>query len=257
MTFIAPIPPTTLGQAVAVPIVVTSSGATTIAGTTFDPTQPLANIAIQLAAIQAALNGGPATQEAKLPGGLLNILGDSAKSLNSIDGALQVLILGGKEEVGAKFSTAHSIQSSLANISALMTKMISVQMYTAADQINHNLFTQQTTNQARTEAFLPPIEVKQEAFVKQSQSAFSKIATIQSQTSAAGLLLQISTDALSFGLDIGKDLIASTSIGQTFIGWGKDVKTYVASSAEAIKAKAKETQSEVKGKALEVKTGNP
>jgi hypothetical protein len=258
MPYLPPIPPTTLGQAIAVPIVVTSSGATTIAGSTFDPTQPLANIAIQLNTIASALNGGTGgTVETKIPGGLLNTLNSSAKSLANIDGALQVMITGGKEAVGTQFSAAHSIQSSLSTIASLMTTMISLQSLAAADQINHNLFTQQTTNQGREEAQLKPIEVKAEAFTKQTQGTFAKIATINSQTSASGLLLEISTGALKGGLDITKDLIAGTAVGQTFMGWGKDVKAYVATQQDAIKAKAKETQAELERKKLAAASGTP
>jgi len=259
MPYIPPTPPLVNpalgGNAVPSPGVLT--GQTTGTIITFDHSIPLQNIAVQLSAIQSALNGGPGgSTETKIPGGLLNTLNSSAKSLASIDGALQVMITGGKEEIGAKFSTAHSIQSSLANISSLLTKAISVQMLVASDSINHNLFTQQTTNQARTEANLPPIEVKQEAFAKQSQSAFSKIATIQSQTSASGLLLQLSTDALSFGLDVSKNLIASTSIGQTFIGWGNEVKGYVTTQADSIKATADAKAADLERAKLGVASGS-
>lgn len=257
MPYIPPIPPTTTGQALGFPITATSSGAMVVAGTTFDPSQPLANIAIQLSTIASALNGGQGgTVETKIPGGLLNTLNSSAKSLANIDGALQVMITGGKEAVGSQFSAAHSIQSSLSTIASLMTTMISLQSLATADQMNHNLFTQQTTNQGREEALLKPIEVKPEAFTKQTQGAFAKIATINSQTSASGLLLEISTNALKSGADITKDLIAGTQIGQTFIGWGKDVKAYVATQQDAIKAKAKETEAELERKKLAAAGGS-
>jgi DNA-binding FrmR family transcriptional regulator len=247
MAYIAPTPPLVNpalgGNAVPWPGVL--AGQTTGTITTFDHSIPLQNIAVQLSAIQAALNGGPAG-EAVIPGGLLNILSSSATSLASIDGAMQLLITGGKEAVGANFSTAHSIQSSLSTIASLMSTMIALQSLSAADQINHNLFTQQTTNQGREEAQLKPIEVKPEAFSKQTQGTFAKIATINSQTSASGLLLEISTGALKSGLDISKDLIASTTVGQTFIGWGKDVKTYVTTQADAIKASADAKAAEVR-----------
>ena len=259
MPYIPAVPPTsTTSEALKTPLLVTlaANGATaTVAGATYDPTFPLQAIAVQLQQIQASLNGGTAAAETKVPGSLLNILASSSTSLASIDGALQMLILGGKEAVGSQFTAAHSVQSSLATIASLMTTQIATQQLAVADQIKHNQFTQLTTNTARAEAGKEPIEVKPEAFQKQVKTATSDIATVQAQTALAGVALGLSTDALKAGLDISKNLIASTDIGQTLISWGKTTTGFVNSKTEAIKASADAKAAEIRKKQEQAKSG--
>lgn len=223
--------------------VVTPMGATGGAGTftAFDYTGTITAVGTQLTQIQYYLSGGPAGAAMLEDGSLPNLLAKSAKSLANIDAALQTLILGGNEAVGAQLSGANSVQSSLSTIAGLLTTMIAMQQMSLADQIKHNEFQEQATNVARKEQDpnKPPISVPSSTLTSKIQDATKNIATIQSTAGAAGIATGLATDALAQGTTIAKDLVASTGIGQTIIGYGTQIKSYIATQKADITAAAK------------------
>jgi len=258
MPYIAPIPavvdPTMGGTAIKYPGVL--AGQTNGTVFTFDHSPPLANIALQLSAIQSALNGGPGGTSAREPGTLLYFLANSAGSLSDISKCLNLLITGNNEAVGAALNGAHSVQSSLSTIAGLMSTMIAMQQMSLADQIKHNEFQETATNVARQEQDpnKPPITVPPTSVTTKIKDATSNIATIQSTASAAGVATTIATDALSSGADIAKNLVSATDVGQTLIGYGTSIKKYVTTQVADVQAAATAKAKERDANTIKVKT---
>jgi len=237
--------------------IVTPMGATGGAGTftAIDYSASVAQIGVQLSQIQYYLSGGPAGAAMLEQGSLPNLMGQTAKSLANIDSALQTLVLGNNKQVGAQLSGANSVQSSLSTIAGLLTTMIAMQQMSLADQIKHNEFQETATNTARQEQdpTKAPIGVPSATLVAKIQDATKNIATIQSIAGGAGIATGLATDALAQGASLAKNLVASTGVGQTIIGYGTQVKSYIATQVADIEAAAKKKQIEAEAAALKLK----
>ena len=217
------------------------TGATTGATTQIDYNLTLDALGVQLSQIGLYLSGGPGGVAAKEPGSMLYIMANSAQSLAGINDALQTLVLGNNKQVGAQLSGANSVQSSLTTIAGLLSTMIAMQQLSLSDQIKHNEFQVQATNTARKEQDpnKPPIDVPGDTLTARIQDGVNNIGTINSTTKVAGLATNLAGDALSHGADIAKNLVSSTAVGQTIIGYGTQVKSYIATQVADIEASAK------------------
>lgn len=234
MPYIAPIPavvdPTMGGTAIKYPGVLAGQTNGTIV--TFDHSPPLANIALQLSAIQSALNGGPGGADGAIPGSLLALLNSSQQSLAAIDISLRNLRKDGLDSLLATTDQTNSVQQSLSTIAGLMAVDLSLKTMALADQIKHNQFVQTTTNVTRQESGKEDIVVQPENFQKQVTGAGKDMLSISAQAYSGSGILSGITAASTTALSISKGWLADTEIGKDIIKrvtkWQAQGKTYLA-----------------------------
>jgi len=223
-------------QAMAMPILVTSSGVTTINGFTYDPTFPLLNIAVELQAIQAALNGGAGGQDVQ-PGSISAIGGATGKTLAEIKGDLNQLHVSVDKLSTAVLQAADIVNKAITASTGFQATALAIQQMALADQIKHNQFVQTTTNTTRTEANLPIVEVKDDAYTKQVSGAATDVGTLTAQATAGNLITSAVTNAATTAVGLGKTLLASTSTGADLLAqitaWQKSATTFVSDKIAA------------------------
>jgi hypothetical protein len=226
------------------PVVPTGTMGATAGGgvqSSLDHSLAIASVGKQLEQIQFYLSGGPGGVATTESGSLTNVLMRSSASLASIDGALQLLVVGSNKQVGSALSGANSVQQSLSTVAGLLTTMIAMQQMQMAATMQHQEFIEQTTNTARAEDNKPPIVPKTDDYIKKVQNASTGVANIASISAATGTATALAGDALKAGATYAKNLIASTDLGAAMILKAKEVETFIASKADAAAQTAQAT----------------
>jgi phage FluMu protein gp41 len=140
-----------------------------------------------------------------------------------------------------------TITTGLGVISVNMSRQLATAQLVAANQIEHAAFQQKTVNQALEKAGEPPVVVTPENFIDSTKSSVQNIATINAQTSAAAVVNNIITSAVTESFTTVSTWAAGTSVGK-FV---TDYLTVAKLQAQAIFADEK-TAKELRDRAAEI-----
>lgn len=236
------------------PTTVTMSGP----GTTTIVDDAATAIINQTLAQQALLNsiilqiGSPEVPETMLAvmSGTQGTLSIMSSKMSEIDKRLQELnvqlnTLNGKMEQS---------RTGLAAISTHMSQQSTVQKMMFLDQVKHNEFQQQTTNQSLKDAGKPPTVVTPTAFVAKVEATLKDITTINAQTSIVSTITDYSTQTLTTAYEESLAWAAKTAIGTWIVETWASAKLKVTALFSA--EQAKKIVDDGKQALLDVKAGN-